>query len=63
MMPLQDYIQPHGLSQDLESWCPKLAIVKPLGIQIFKETFGHPIIQGRQQYTQITTITCIYLMK
>ena len=26
----------HGLSQDLETGCPKLAIVKLLGIQIFK---------------------------
>ena len=26
-----------GLSQDLETGCPKLAIVKFLGVQIFKE--------------------------
>ena len=26
----------HGLSQDLETGCPNLAIVKFLGIQIFK---------------------------
>ena len=27
-----------GLSQDIETGCPKLAIVKPLGVHIFKGT-------------------------
>ena len=37
-----------GLSQDLETGCPELAIVKFLGIQIFKG--------GGPPYTQILTI-------
>ena len=32
----QGEIMHQGLSQDLETWCPKLAIVKFLGVQIFK---------------------------
>ena len=28
--------QKQGLSQDLETGCPKLAVVKLLGVQIFK---------------------------
>ena len=46
--PVQD------LSQDLETGCPKLAIV------IF---FRHPIFQGRLQYAQITTINMYLLIK
>ena len=34
------------LRQDLETGCPKLTIV----------IFGPPIFQGRQQYTEVTTI-------
>ena len=42
-----------GLSQDLETGCRKLGIVKLLDVFL-----------GRPQYTQVTTITAyIYLMK
>ena len=42
-----------GLSQDLETGCPELVIVKLLG--------WHPIFQGRPQYTQSKTINmCQY---
>ena len=34
-----------GLSQDLETGCPKLAIVKFLGIQIFKGDHNTLIFQ------------------
>ena len=41
------YILPKGLSQDSETGCPQLAIVKFWGVQIFR---------GGPQYTQISTI-------
>ena len=43
-----------GLSQDLETGCLKLAIVKLLGVQIFK---------GGTQYTQISTINMYKFIK
>ena len=38
------------LNRDYETGCPKLAIVKFLGVQIFK---------GVPQYTQISTINMV----
>ena len=43
-----------GLSQDLETGCPKLAVVKFLGVQIFK---------GDRNYTQISTINMYKFIK
>ena len=43
-----------GLSQDLETGCHKLAILKLLGILFY---------QGRLQYTQITSINLYLLSK
>ena len=43
-----------GLSQDLETGCPKWAIVKFLGVQI---------LRGTPQYTQISTINMYKFIK
>ena len=45
-----------GLSQDLETGCPKLAIN-------FFWGGGHPIFQGWPQYTLITTINMYSLIE
>ena len=58
-MPIEGFIikcVQQGLCQDLETGCPKLTIVKFLGV---------PLFLGRPQYTQITTtnmhLLCIYM--
>ena len=48
LLELQDLDLPLGLSQDSETGCSKLAIVKFLGVQIFK---GNNNILRFQQYT------------
>ena len=37
LLRIQKYIDMQGLSQDLETGCLKLAVVKFLGVQIIKE--------------------------
>ena len=44
-MPKHFGTQFHGLSQDLETGCPKLAIVKFLGLQIFEGDHNHKHVQ------------------
>ena len=51
---MNDKLPMQGLSQDLETGCQKLTVVKFWGILFF---------QGRQQYTEITTTNMYLLVK
>ena len=47
-------VQMQGLSQDLETQCPKLVVVK---------VFGRPTFQGRPPYLQISTMNMYLLIE